>query len=139
MGYCAICDMNFCDIDLHIDTYHTLKPEEAESNKGGHGDYYCPLCNIRVKNKQRHFTGALHRSNVLKDAVYIHYGLKEYIIHFDKYCNEKTVKALEKEEDEIEDPYWSAAKEDLSKEDYKKLKEYANGERKKFIRYSRHS
>ncbi len=131
--------MNFCDVDSYMDSYYKLKPKETESNRGGKGDYYCPLCDIRVKNKQRHFTEALHRSKVLKDTVYTNYGLKEYIIHFDKYCNEKTVKTLEKEEDEIEDSYWSAAKEDLGKEDYKKLKEYVNGRGKNIGNYSRHS
>ncbi len=134
MGYCTVCDMNFCDIDLQIDTYHKPKPEN--NNKG---DFLCPLCNVKVGNKQRHYCSALHRNNVRRNEVNLTYGLKEYKIHFDIYCNETTVKALGNKKLEEEDPFWTAAKQELSEEDYKRLKEYANGERKKFIRYSRHS
>ena len=122
MNFCTICNMKFADPEKHILQFH--KPLSDPNNQG---DFLCPLCNVKVGNKQRHYCSALHRDNVKKDEVDIFYGLKEYIIHFNKYCDEKTVKALEKEEGEIEDPYWSAAREDLSKEDYKELKEHANG------------
>ncbi len=134
MKYCLICDKEIIDEDKHIDTYHKQEPEN--NNKG---DFLCPLCNVKVGNKQRHYCSALHRNNVRRNEVNLTYGLKEYKIHFDKYCNDQTVKALGNKKLEEEDPFWSAGKEDLNEEDYKKLKEYANGERKKFIRYSRHS
>ena len=92
MGYCTICDMNFSDEYLHIDTYHKLN---------------------------------------------ITYDLTEYKIHFDKYCSDQTIAALRSKKLEIEDPFWSAAKKDLSNEDYIKLKEYANGDDKRFKRYKR--
>ena len=137
MGHCIICDKDFFNIDKHIDTYHFPKLEEPKSNRGGSGDFKCPLCNIYVKNRQRHSTGALHRANVLKDAVYLHYGLNEYKIHFDKYCNDQTVATLRSKKLEMEDPFWSAAKKELSNEGYIKLKEYANGDDKRFKRYKR--
>ncbi len=134
MGYCTVCDMNFYDIDLHIDTYHKSKPEKE--NKG---DFYCPLCKVKVSNKQRHYCSARHRNNVRRNGVNLTYGLKEYKVHFDKYCNETTVKALGNKKLENEDPFWSAAKQELIEEDYKRLKEYANGERGKIRRFKKHN
>ena len=134
MGYCSICDMNFSDIDLHLETYHKPKPEKE--NKG---DFYCPLCRVKVGNKQRHYCSALHRNNVRRNEVNLTYGLKEYKIYFDKYCNDQTVKALGNKKLEDEDPFWSAGKEDLNEEDYKRLKEYANGRGKNIGSYSRNS
>lgn len=123
MGYCLICDEDFTDIDKHIDKKHT----PIKIDRGNDGDKLCPLCNVRVANMQRHYCSQQHRANVPRDAVKIEYGSEDYKIHFDKYCDEKTVNALKKEETENDDPFWTAAKSDLSENDYKKLKEYADG------------
>ncbi len=134
MNYCAICKKEFKSILDHIEKYHKPKPEN--NNKG---NLLCPLCNVRVSNKQRHYCSALHRNNVRRNEVNLTYGLKEYKVHFDKYCNETTVKALGNKKLENEDPFWSAAKQELIEEDYKRLKEYANGERGKIRRFKKHN
>ena len=134
MNFCTNCNSEFQSLREHIIKFH--KPLPNPNNKG---NSLCSTCQIKVNNKHGHYSSDLHRNNVSKDESSITYGLKEYIIHFDKFCNEQTVKALESKDEESKDPFWSAAKHSLSKEDYKRLKEYANGERKNFIRYSRHS
>ncbi len=126
MGYCTICDKNFSDIDLHIDTYHSSKPEEAGSNKEGVGDFTCPLCNVRVKNRMRHYSGALHRFNVLKNAVYIKSTLEDYKAHHDAHSEEKVFKVMNTVAEEGHF-FWMSAKQELSQEDYEQLKEYVNG------------
>lgn len=95
MGYCTICDMNFCNEYLHLDTYHKQSGDNITD------------------------------------------GLNKYKIHFDKYCNDQTVMALRSKKLEREDPFWSAAKQNLNEEEYIKLREYANGEEKRFHRYKR--
>ena len=132
MFYCSICKTEFIEIKKHLLEFHRPSPDPNNT-----GNFLCTLCNVKVGNKQRHYCSTLHRNNVGRNEVNLTYGLKEYIIHFDKYCDRQTVKAIGTKLEE--DSFWSAAKKDLSKEDYKILKEYANGERGNIRRFKKHN
>lgn len=134
MNFCTNCNNEFQSLIKHIIKFY--KPLPDPNNKG---NFLCSTCQIKVNNKQGHYSSDFHRNNASKDESSITYGLKEYIIHFDKFCNEQTIKDLESKDEESKDPFWSAAKHALSKEDYKRLKEYANGERGKIRRFRKNN
>lgn len=134
MQFYTVCNKNIKNHKKHILEFN--KPLSGPNNKE---NFLCSTCQIKVNNKQEHYSSDLHRNNVSRDETSITFGLKEYIIHFDKFCNEQTVKALESKDEEIKDPFWSAAKHSLSKEDYQRLKEYANGERGRIRRFKKHN
>jgi hypothetical protein len=110
----------------HIEEHH--KPSPTSNNKG---EFYCSLCNVRVKSKQQHYCSKLHRWNIENNSVDPQYYADDYITHYEKYL----VDVIENDEDH---PFWKTAKEQLSKDDYKKIKEYINGRGKNITSYSRH-
>jgi hypothetical protein len=129
MVICLICNIEFNKILDHIENHH--KPEPEKNNKG---DFYCPLCKVKVGSRQKHYCSKLHRWNVENNAIEPQYSVDDYIVHYEKYL----VDVIENNKDH---PFWVTIKEDLSENDYKLVKEYINGKRKgkNNRRYSRHS
>jgi hypothetical protein len=125
--YCLICEKEFSNILDHIEKHH--KPEPEKNNKG---NFYCPLCKVKVGSRQKHYCSKLHRWNVENNAIEPQYSVDDYIVHYEKYL-------VDIIENDKEHPFWITIKEDLNENDYKLVKEYVNGRGKDIKGYSRHS
>ena len=122
MNFCTYCNKEIKEIKKHIEVFHKPKPE-----KNNKGNFYCPICKIKIANKSKHYYSKLRRWNIEKDAVDNQYFAEDYIKHFEIILD-KSVKDNKKDKEYI---FWKTAKEELSKKDYKRVKEYIHGEGKR--------
>jgi len=128
MIYCLKCNAQVNNVLKHIEKYHKPRPEE--NNKG---DFYCPLCKVKVNNRSKHYYAKLHRWNIENNAVELQYFSEDFIKHYEKEYEQKERDNIDKNPEHY---FWNTAKLELSVQDYKKLKEYVYGRkrRKRIIR-----
>ena len=132
MNFCFYCDKNFTNLKRHIIDSH--KPLSDIKNKG---NIFCKICNVKVNNYYKHTFSKLHRFNQDLNSIIFFYNADDFLKHFNQIKNEKEIEDIIKLNKE--NIFWTTAKEELSEEDYKKLKESTSGGRKNIINYSRHS
>ena len=119
LPYCLICEQEITDVAKHICDVHFKEPE-VKNNKG---TIKCRLCKVKVGDMRRHIHSKLHRHHILKDAVWPTYTAEDYIRHYDKVLN----RTREEVDNDSNHPFWTAARESLGKEEYKRLENHVYG------------
>lgn len=110
MNYCTLCDEEFIDVDKHKEEKH--KTSKVDKNY---------LINCYGETRKRL------------------YSVEKFLRHFERFNTEDTYNALRTKATEEENPFWLTARQWLTKEEYKLLKEkvYGKGRSPLKSKYSR--